>query len=82
MGCKYIYLFAADRTEEFEVSNVRKLIRYYRNAFKFYECDEDDFIIVKPDYDKDCYGLIQEVNKLEKIEMLYGMSSLIYKEGC
>ena len=66
MGCKYIYLFAADKTEEFEASNVKKLVRYYKNAFKFYECDEDNLIIVKPDYDLDCYGLIQEVSKLEK----------------
>lgn len=66
VGCKYIYLFAADKTEEFEVSNVKKLVRYYKNVFKFYECDEDDLIIVKPDYDMDCYGLIQEVSKLEK----------------
>lgn len=66
VGCKYIYLFAADKTEEFETSNVKKLVRYYKNAFKFYECDEDDLIIVKPDYDMECYGLIQEVSKLEK----------------
>ena len=67
VGCKYIYLFAADRTEEFEVSDMKKLVRYYKNAFKFYECDEDDLIIVKPEYDEYCYGLIQEVSKLEKI---------------
>ena len=66
VGCKYIYLFAADRTEEFEVSDMKKLVRYYKNAFKFYECDEDDLIIVKPEYDEYCYGLIQEVSKLEK----------------
>ncbi len=64
VGCKYIYLFAADRTTEFEHSDIKKLVRYYKNAFKFYECDEDDLIIVKPEYDDDCYGLIQEVSKL------------------
>ena len=66
VGCKYIYLFAADRTEEFAASDVKKLVRYYKNALKFYECDEDDLIIVKPEYDKDCYGLMQEVSKLEE----------------
>ena len=66
IGCKYIYLFAADRTEEFEASDVKKLVRYYKNELKFYECDEDDLIIVKPNYDENCYGLIQEVDKLEK----------------
>lgn len=66
VGCKYIYLFAADRTEMFEASDVKKLVKYYKNAFKFYECDEDDLIIVKPSYDENCYGLIQEVSRLEK----------------
>ncbi len=66
VGCRYIYLFAADRTEEVESSDIKKLVRYYKNTFKFYECDEDDLIIVKPEYDENCYGLIQEVNKLIK----------------
>lgn len=66
VGCKYIYLFAADRTKEFEEYGVKKLVKYYINAFKFYECDEDDLIIIKPEYDENCYGLIQEVSKLEK----------------
>lgn len=65
VGCKYIYLFAADKSDETGDSDIKKLVRYYKNAFKFYECDDDDLVIVKPDYDEDCYGLIQEVNKLE-----------------
>lgn len=65
-GCEYIYLFAADRTTEFASSSIKKLVRYYKNALKFYECDEDDLIIVKPEYDDDCYGLIQEVSKLSQ----------------
>ena len=27
--------------------------------------EDDDLVIVKPDYDEDCYGLIQEVSMLE-----------------
>jgi hypothetical protein len=50
--------------EELGDSDIKKLVKYYKNAFKFYESDEDDLIIVTPDYDEDCYGLIQEVNKL------------------
>ncbi len=65
VGCKYIYLFAADKSEEFGDCDIKKLVRYYKSAFKFYECDDDDLLIVKPDYDEDCYGLIQEVNRLE-----------------
>lgn len=61
VGCKYLYLFAADKTEN---SDIKKLVRYYKSALKFYECEEDDIIIIKPEYDKDCYGLIQEISKL------------------
>lgn len=66
VGCKYIYLFAADKSEELGDSNKKNLVNYYKNDFKFYECEDDDLIIVKPDYDEDCYGLIQEVSMLEK----------------
>ena len=45
---------------------MKKLVRYYKNAFKFYECDEDDLIIVKPEYHEYFYGLIKELIKLEK----------------
>lgn len=61
IGCKYLYLFAADKTEN---SDIKKLVRYYKSALKFYECEEDDIIIIKPEYDEDCYGLIQEISKL------------------
>ena len=66
IGCKYIYLFAADKTEEFGDWDIKKLVSYYKSAFKFYESEDDDLVILKPDYDEDCYGLIQEVNMLEK----------------
>ena len=66
IGCKYIYLFAADKSEELGDSDIKKLVAYYKSAFKFYESDDDNLVIVKPDYDADCYGLIQEVNMLEK----------------
>lgn len=61
VGCKYLYLFAADKTEN---SDIKKLVRYYKSALKFYECDQDDIIIIQPEYDEDCYGLIQEITKL------------------
>lgn len=65
VGCKYIYLFAADKSEELGDANIKSLVNYYKNDFKFYECEDDDLVIVKPDYDEDCYGLIQEVGMLE-----------------
>lgn len=61
IGCKYLYLFAADRTEN---SDIQKLVRYYKSDLKFYECEEDNIIIVKPEYDKNCYGLVEEISKL------------------
>lgn len=65
VGCKYIYLFAADKSDEVGNTDVKKLVNYYKNAFKFYESEEDDLVIVKPDYDEDCFGLIQEINMME-----------------
>ena len=64
VGCKYIYLFAADRTEGKSELEMRKLISHYKNNFKFSECDEG-IKFVKPEYDNHCYGLIQRVSKLE-----------------
>lgn len=63
VGCKYIYLFAADKTVE-EDSEARKLIRHYKNNFKFSECTEG-IKLIKPEYDNHCYGLIQCVSDLE-----------------
>lgn len=64
VGCKYIYLFAADKTESQDELGMKKLISYYKNNFKFSECDEG-IKLVKPEYDNHCYGLIQSVSKLE-----------------
>lgn len=64
VGCKYIYLFAADKTEGQNEIEMRKLISHYKNNFKFSECDEG-IKFIKPEYDNHCYGLIQRVSKLE-----------------
>ncbi len=61
VGCKYLYLFAADNTENF---SIQKLVHYYKNALKFYECQDDGINIIEPDYDENCYGLVQEISKL------------------
>ena len=57
VGCKYVYLFAADKTEGQNEIEMKKLISYYKNNFKFSECDEC-IKFVKPEYDNHCYGLI------------------------
>jgi hypothetical protein len=64
VGCKYIYLFAADKTEGQDEIEMKKLISHYKNNFKFSECEEG-IKFVKPEYDNHCYGLIQSVSKLE-----------------
>ena len=64
VGCKYIYLFAADKTEGIEEMKMKKLISYYKNNFKFVDCDEG-LKFVKPEYDNHCYGLVQHVSKLD-----------------
>lgn len=65
IGCKYLYLFAADDSEKRNNEDVRKLVRYYKNDLKFYECDAG-MKFVKPDYDNYCYGLVQDISELLK----------------
>lgn len=60
VGCKYIYLFAADNSEH---EKVRSLVRYYKDDFKFDELQ--DLMILKPDYDRKCQAMIQDVAEIE-----------------
>lgn len=60
IGCKYLYLFAADHTSDKEV---KKLTQYYKNELKF--SDVEDMMIIKPYYDKDCLGLVQTICDLQ-----------------
>lgn len=64
VGCKYLYLFAADKTDTSNENKLRKLVSYYKNVLKFSECDEE-IKLVKPKYDNYCYGLIQKIDLLE-----------------
>ena len=65
IGCKYVYLFAADMTEEREGrQETRKLVQYYKTDLKFE--DIQDLIIIKPDYDRSCWGLVQKISDLKK----------------
>lgn len=56
VGCRYLYLFAADQTNQ---EDVRKLVRYYKNELKF--SDVENMMMIKPYYDTDCLGLVQSV---------------------
>lgn len=66
VGCKYLYLFAADNSD---YEKVRSLIRYYKDDFKFDELQ--DLIVIKPDYDKGCQAMIQDVTEIEKDETAF-----------
>lgn len=65
VGCEYLYLFAADNTEDEASAKSKKLISYYKNVLKFSECD-DWIKLIKPEYDNYCYGLIQKIADLNK----------------
>lgn len=60
IGCRFLYLFAADNTRDDEV---KKLVKYYKSALKFSEVE--DVNVIKPEYDKNCYSLIQEICNLK-----------------
>lgn len=63
VGCKYLYLFAADQTEILgEEVLSKKLVDYYKNDLKFE--DVQNMIIIKPQYDEFCYGMVQEIGSL------------------
>lgn len=64
VGCKYLYLFAADKTPD-EDKRIHKLVKYYKTNLSFYECDIG-MRLVKPDYDNECYGLIQDIASLKE----------------
>ena len=66
VGCRYLYLFAADNSDYEET---RSLIRYYKDDFKFDELQ--DLMIIKPDYDRRCQAMIQDVAEIERDEYTF-----------
>lgn len=60
IGCKYLYLFAADNSDH---ESVKSLVRYYRDDLKFDEIQ--DLKIIKPNYDRKCPAMIQNVTEIE-----------------
>lgn len=65
VGCEYIYIFAADQSDNLRTKkdNVNKyaLVSYYKANFGFYETDEIYF--VRPHYDNKCFEMIQSVRE-------------------
>lgn len=66
VGCKYLYLFAADNSDPIKA---RSLTRYYEYAFKFEEIQ--NLMVLKPDYDRRCQTMIQEVSEIEFNKSLF-----------
>lgn len=62
IGCKYVYLFAADKTGV--DAEVKKLLEYYKRDLKF--SDIQNLMIIKPHYDISCVGVMQDISKLRK----------------
>lgn len=62
VGCKYLYLFAAEQQKE--QGKPQKLLQYYKTALKF--SDVEGINIIKPSYDKYCYGMIQSIADLRE----------------
>ena len=78
LGCQYLYLFAADNSEnitdthslynmlydidEEDVIPTYELVEYYKNELKFEKVQ--NFRILKPYYDFKCFSLYQSINKL------------------
>ncbi len=85
VGCKYIYLFAADQSEKNDIKEpvlytpdydpyaddeqedgerVLRLVNYYQNELLF------DYVaqykILKPEYERMCYTLVQRVDTLQE----------------
>ena len=61
VGCEYLYLFAADHSENKED---KKLIKHYKEALMFGELSDFDIILLKPNDNKNCLGLAQPINSL------------------
>ena len=78
LGCRYLYLFAADNSDhmgninsvqnvlydldEEEVVPTYELVEYYKNELKFQEIQS--LAILKAHYDFQCFSLYQPINQL------------------
>lgn len=56
VGCKYLYLFAADDTEDLDLCN------YYDNDLGF--CRIEEVSVLKPRYDYTCIPMYQKIDNL------------------
>ena len=62
IGCKYLYLFAADQTNTKDIREQGRLIRYYNSNLNF-KCSRE-LLSIKPNYDLGCVAMHQKVDDL------------------
>ena len=62
VGCRYAYLFAADGTPDDKEK--KTLINYYENHFLFQNIEDTDITMIRPEYDKHCYPMIQDIQSI------------------
>lgn len=63
VGCQYIYLFAADLTQD------KNLVNHYRISMKFEEIE--DLGTCLPEYDVGCTFMLQEISELKQKRKSY-----------
>lgn len=67
IGCEFLYLFAADCSDN---PDEQKLISYYENSLGFHPLNDEGVIILKPNYDDFCVGLLQRIGNLKTAQEL------------
>ena len=58
VGCKYVYLFAADQSDSCQ------LVEYYKNRWGFVSLADLSLSVIRPKYDFQCFEMYTSVKKL------------------
>lgn len=66
VGCKYVYLFAADQGLLDENEAKYRLISYYQNSLHFKNTQSSPLAVVRPQYDIGCYEMYNSISELKK----------------
>ena len=61
IGCEYLFLFAADKSED----NEKHLVTHYKGAMGFLDAEDLGLTLVRPDDDKKCISLVQLIAALD-----------------
>ncbi len=65
IGCKYAYLFAADRNIISSDADGYKLVEYYRSNFMFDDASKEGVATVKPRYDLNCLEMVSLISDVK-----------------